>query len=226
MSDTIDEQRTARESTGYQNGTPEFIESFDTKLKRLQRRLDVSFIDFRVGRMGLKGDKAWATLLAYKDARVDMVRLDEVFGGEWANTFHRDSKGVLQCEISIFNRDLNQWVSRSSNGVPSNFESEKGEYSDAFKRAGFMWGIGRELYQFPMLFVYLFDDEFKKSGNKVEPTFRFKPNEWMWSLNWDHVDQSNRKTGLIHAKWTGSSGYRIKPTAMIPPQLAPKVEDK
>ena len=35
----------------------------------------------------------------------------------------------------------------------SNTEAEKGRASDAFKRAGFKWGIGRELYTAPFIWV-------------------------------------------------------------------------
>lgn len=208
-------ERMAQEGNGFQ-GNP------DNMMQRLQEKLDVSDIDFRVGRTGIQGSgpdaKAWGTLLAYKDSRVDMRRLDDVTNGLWKNTFHRDSKGVLQCEISIYMDSIGEWVSKVSNGVSSQFEAEKGEYSDAFKRAGFMWGIGRELYDLPELFFYFKNEEVSADDRgkkvKVNPTYKFKPNEWIWTLKWDHVDQIGN-LGLIHAKERGSTAYRIKPKSIF-----------
>jgi hypothetical protein len=57
-------------------------------------------------------------------------------------------------------------------------EKEKGEASDAFKRACFNLGIGRELYDYPMIQIKLTDSEFDKVSGK--PTFNFKLKEWIW----------------------------------------------
>ena len=144
------------------------------QLKELQKPLDVSDIDFRVQTVKANG----CSLLGYKDARVDMKRLDEAVGiGHWKNEFHRDSKGVLQCTISIYVDELKEWVSKSSNGTESFADSQKGEYSDAFKRAGFMWGIGRDLYDLPFIWVKWQEGEYNG-----KPTFNFKPNNWKWGV--------------------------------------------
>lgn len=153
------------------------------QLKALQKPLNVSDIDFRVQTVKEKG----CSLLGYKDARVDMKRLDEAVGiGRWKNEFHRDTKGILQCTISIYVDDLKQWVSKTSNGTESFADSQKGEYSDAFKRAGFMWGIGRELYDLPFIWVNFMQGEVTSAvvgGKKIwRPTFNFKPNEWTWAV--------------------------------------------
>lgn len=147
----------------------------------LQKPLDVKDIEFRVGEIrGKSVDSAWATILAYKNARVDMKRLDEATGGLWQNEYKRDSQGVLQCGIGIKMGD--EWVWKWSNGTESQFEKEKGEYSDAFKRAGFMWGIGRELYEFPLLLAQLNSAEVTQDGPKLKATFKFKPNNWTWTM--------------------------------------------
>lgn len=161
-------------------------------LKELQKPLEISDIDFRVGE--IRGSaKAYATILAYKDARVDMNRLDEVTGGLWQNKYERDSKGVLQCGIAIKIGD--EWVWKWSCGTPSTFEKEKGEYSDAFKRAGFMWGIGRELYDFPMLLAELTSDEARMEQGKWKATFKLKPTEWEWS--WEGKKLVAKQNGKI-----------------------------
>lgn len=149
-------------------------------LEGLQKPLEVNQIDFRAAEVRSE----WVTVLAYKDARVDMCRLDEVTNGMWQNEYKRDSQGVLQCGIGIKIGD--EWIWKWSNGVPSNFEKQKGEYSDAFKRAGFMWGIGRELYDYPRIFTKLQDDEITadKAG-KTKVSYKFKPNDWTWKIERD-----------------------------------------
>lgn len=157
------------------------------KLQKPLTRADIDFrvgadIDFRVGSVG-KGSTPFATILAYKDARTDMRILDEATDGMWQNEYRRDSKGILQCGIGIYYDS--QWVWKWSNGMPSNQEAEKGEYSDAFKRAGFMWGIGRDLYDVPQLFVTLREGEYYMEGTKVKATSKLKPNSWEWEISED-----------------------------------------
>jgi len=152
----------------------------------LQKPLEIKDVEFRVGEVRGKSDNAWATILAYKNARVDMKRLDEATGGLWQNEYRRDSKGVLQCGIGIKMGD--EWIWKWSNGTESSFQEEKGEYSDAFKRAGFMWGIGRELYDYPMLLVKLVDGEVTTdSQGKLKATYKLKPNEWAWEMTKDEI---------------------------------------
>lgn len=97
-------------------------------------------------------------LLLYKDARVDMNILDETVGASnWQNKFY-ENKGILFCSLGIntnFNKpDLpDRWVWKDDAGVESNTEAEKGNASDARKRAGFAWGIGRELYTAPFTWI-------------------------------------------------------------------------
>lgn len=113
-------------------------------------------VDFRVG--STKSPKG-VTVLAYKDARVDMRRLDEVTDGAWQVAYERDSKGSLiaaieiYCNIGTVKHPVYHWVRKTSNGSESNQDADKGQFSDAFKRAGFMWGIGRELYDMPFIFI-------------------------------------------------------------------------
>jgi len=112
------------------------------------RLLKPNEIDVRVGTINEKG----ATLLLYKDARVDMNILDETYPNAWKRT-HELINGNLFCTISVWNDDLKEWIPRQDVGVESNTEKEKGQASDAFKRAGFNFGIGRELYTAPFTWV-------------------------------------------------------------------------
>lgn len=111
------------------------------------RLLKADEIDVRVGSINEKG----ATLLLYKDARVDMNILDES-GVKWQRS-HELINGNLFCTISIWDDEIKDWISRQDVGTESNTEKEKGQASDAFKRAGFNWGIGRELYTAPFIWV-------------------------------------------------------------------------
>lgn len=91
-------------------------------------------------------------LLLYKDARVDMNILDETVGAEnWQRT-HELINGNLFCNIGI-KVNGGEWVWKQDVGTESNTEKEKGQASDSFKRAGFNWGIGRELYTSPFIWV-------------------------------------------------------------------------
>lgn len=106
-------------------------------------------IECRIQSVNDKG----AVLLLYKTARADMRILDEVVGSMNWQRHHDVVNGNLFCTISIYDPDKGQWVSKQDCGVPSNTQGEKGEASDAFKRAGFSWGIGRELYDSPFIWI-------------------------------------------------------------------------
>lgn len=105
-------------------------------------------------------------LLLYKDARVDMNILDETVGSANWQREHYECKGNLFCRVGINispTIDLSGtegiykiedcWVWKSDCGTESNTEAQKGEASDSFKRACFNWGIGRELYTAPFIWV-------------------------------------------------------------------------
>lgn len=102
------------------------------------------------------------SLLLYKDARCDMNILDETFEPEnWKNEY-QEVNGNLFCTISIWDEDKEQWISKQDAGAESNTEAKKGHASDAFKRAGFRWGIGRELYSAPFIWLTPKDGEIYK----------------------------------------------------------------
>jgi len=154
--------------------------------KELSRHLEFNEIDFLPKTIYKSGDLIQCTVLAYKDARVDMKILDEVVTPElWQNEFKRDSKGCLQCGIGIYNASISSWIWKWSNGTPSEYEAEKGEYSDALKRAGFMWGIGRHLYDFPSLKVTMNEKEYELVQDKYKAKPWFQPNSFKWSGDWN-----------------------------------------
>ena len=95
--------------------------------------------------------KGGVSLLLYKDARCDMNVLDETVGEmNWQKSYCRDNKN---CTVSIWDDEKKQWISKEDTGTESNTEAEKGLASDSFKRACFNWGIGRELYTAPFIWI-------------------------------------------------------------------------
>ena len=113
----------------------------------------------------VKGNKAQC--VAYIDARDVMDLLDRAIGIEnWKDSYHRDGERLV-CKLEL--KVNEEWVAKEDVGTESQFESEKGEYSDAFKRAGVKWGIGRFLYdlEFKWIDVDSAGKPVDKSGSRV-----------------------------------------------------------
>ena len=113
------------------------------------RDLKADEIEARVQSVTEKG----AILLLYKNARCDMNILDETFGSLNWKREHCFLDGKCYCTVSVWDEKKNQWVSKQDVGIESNQDAEKGQASDDFKRACFNWGIGRELYTSPFIFI-------------------------------------------------------------------------
>ena len=169
-------------------------------LKKLSEPLTVGQIEFRVQSINNGG---YATILAYKDARVDMQRLDDVCGQlNWRREHSRDNKN---CTISVYDENRDQWVSKEDTGTESNAEAEKGLASDSFKRAGTNWGIGRELYAYPHISIKLNKDEYyttkyfdkfkKKEVEKSKASWGLKLKEWDW-----YSEFTNGKISFLAAR--------------------------
>lgn len=111
------------------------------------RDLKADEIECRVAQAKPNG----VSLLLYKDARCDQNILDETVGAmNWMRAHTRDN---ANCIVSIWDEKKQQWISKEDTGTESNTEKEKGLASDSFKRACFNWGIGRELYTAPFVWV-------------------------------------------------------------------------
>lgn len=121
--------------------------SGDIDLKKLYKPFSAKDINWRVQRCGItsKG-KPWAMVLAYIDGRAVMNRLDRVCKPQnWQDKIRSLENGKTFCELSI--KIDGEWVTKTGVADETNIEGAKGGASDALKRAGVKWGIGRYLYK-------------------------------------------------------------------------------
>ena len=158
------------------------------------RRLEKSEVECRVSTAMVRADgRVSATYLLYKDARVDMRILDEHFGPMNWQREHCLIGDRLYCTISIYDESKGVWIKKQDVGTESNAEPEKGQASDAFKRAAFNVGIGRELYTAPYISVDLEVGEYstykdsKTQKDKVTP----KLNLYVRELGYDEKGNIN-----------------------------------
>jgi hypothetical protein len=120
-------------------------------------------------------NKPSAQCIAYIDARDVMDLLDEVVGvDKWQDDYkfiedgkdkNGDNKYRVMAGLGIKCGD--EWVWKWDTGTESQTEGEKGQVSDAFKRAGVKWGIGRFLYSLGIKYVPA--NEVKTSSNYPYP---------------------------------------------------------
>ena len=117
------------------------------------RLLNANEIEVKVKQVKENG----CVVLLYKTARTDMDLLDETYGAENWQCAYEEIKENLYCKIGVWSEKLAQWIWKQDCGIESREDGEgnekKGEASDAFKRAGFKWGIGRELYTAPFIWI-------------------------------------------------------------------------
>lgn len=145
------------------------------------RKLRADEIECRIGSISKEGKGL--SLLLYKDARCDMNILDETVGCmNWKREHDRDNKN---CIVSLWDSEKNQWVSKEDTGTESNTEAEKGLASDSFKRACVNWGIGRELYTAPFIWVNSKNANIKQVKDKFACYDKFKVEKITYKANGD-----------------------------------------
>jgi len=167
---------------------------------KLNDPLKISEVDFRVQSINKGG---YATILVYKDARVDMQRLDDVVGiYNWKREHTRDNKN---CIISLWDEKKSQWISKEDTGTESMTEKDKGLASDSFKRAGFNWGIGRELYDYPQISIKLTSDEWELKDGRPKQKFGLKLRDWKWCSEFT----DDKLTYLAAKDQNGNVRYRF-----------------
>jgi len=145
-------------------------------IKDLQKPLPIESIDFRIQSINKGG---YATILAYKDARVDIKILNDVCGVLGWKREHTNNNH--NCIVSIWDSSNKHWVSKEDTGTESNVEKAKGLASDSFKRACFNLGIGIELYDYPIISIKLDKGfEWDLFNDKPRQLFGLKLKEWVW----------------------------------------------
>lgn len=182
------------------------------------RKLTADELEARVATVSEKG----CSVLIYKNARVDMAVLDETVGPMNWQRNHREEKGNLFCGIGIYDEERGQWVWKWDCGAESFTEKEKGEASDSFKRAGFNWGIGRELYTCPFIWFNAADINMKQRNGKWTTYDHFNVTEIVYEGNKvSRLVVVNEKTGAQFA-WSLNEGTK-RTGGYI--EEAPKVTD-
>lgn len=137
------------------------------------RLLRADEIECRVGTINERG----LSLLLYKDARVDQKILDEAFGMYGWERTHQSIEGNLYCTVRIWDSEKSQWIEKQDVGTTSYTEKEKGQASDAFKRACVNVGIGRELYTAPFIWIPSSKANIQKRDNRYTTSERFQVRE-------------------------------------------------
>lgn len=135
----------------------------------IPRLLKHDEIECRIGTINEKG----LSLLLFKDARVDQKILDETYTPTGWKRSHQVIDGNLYCTVEIWDEDKKQWIAKQDVGVASYSEKEKGAASDSFKRACFNWGIGRELYTGPFIWIPASLVAIQQRGDKCYCNERF-----------------------------------------------------
>lgn len=183
------------------------------------RLLNAEDIDCRVGTVKketVNGQQVvkFITLLLYKNARVDMNILDEVYGKMNWQRKHEFKDGKLYCTVSVYDGDKQEWIDKEDVGTESNADAEKGQASDSFKRACVNWGIGRELYTAPFIIVH------PLNGEKIQYT-KFSVSEVEYNSNNEIVKLTIvDNNGVI--RWTTEKNVNTKQNApATPPPPAP-----
>lgn len=134
------------------------------------RLLRAEEIECRVGTISAKG----LSLLLFKDARVDQKLLDETFTPMGWRRSHQEIGGNLYCTVSVWDKEKEQWIDKQDVGTMGNSEKEKSQASDSFKRACFNWGIGRELYTAPFIWVPADRVRITANGERFSTNERFR----------------------------------------------------
>ena len=148
------------------------------------------------------------SLLPYKDARVDQRILDETFGPFGWKRSHQSIEGNLYCTVEIHDKETGEWVAKQDVGTMSYSEKEKGQASDSFKRACFNWGIGRELYTAPFIWIPAGKAAitFKEDQNKVK---RFYCND-RFSVSSIRYSDDREISALVIVNESGEPVYELK----------------
>jgi hypothetical protein len=171
------------------------------------RRLNADEIECRVQSNKDNG----CILLLYKNARCDMNILDETVGQMNWQRDHKELKGVMYAGVGIYDTERGSWVWKWDCGSESNTDAQKGEASDSFKRACVNWGIGRELYTAPFIWINRNDYEVIDKTNKCKDSFRVGEIGYDDAGNISYLTIFNKRTDKkVYSYSTGKKETPIK----------------
>ncbi len=157
------------------------------------RLLRAEEIECRIAMVNEKG----VSLLLFKDARVDQKLLDETFTPFGWKRSHQVIDGNLYCTVEVWDKEKEQWIGKQDVGTMSYAEKEKGQASDSFKRACFNWGIGRELYTAPFIWIPAGRAMIQKKER--EQKYFTYDRFHVWSISYDEEGKINAVT-IINQK--------------------------
>lgn len=164
-----------------------------------RRLLKPKEICCRVQQISEKG----LSLLLYVTSRAGQNILDETYGPLGWKREHKEIDGNLYCTISVWNNDTGQWISKEDVGTESYTEKEKGKASDSFKRACVNWGIGRELYSAPYIYISAKDCSIKEKNGKYMTYDKFHVKVVSYN-DMDEIDSLeivNQDLKTVYQKW-------------------------
>ena len=188
-----------KKESGNEMGQKEAVDKLGCE-KAFVRLLRADEIECRVSTINERG----LSLLLFKDARVDQKILDETFTPfGWKRT-HQIIDGNLYCTVEIWDSEKCQWISKQDVGTTSYSEKEKGQASDSFKRACFNWGVGRELYTAPFIWIGAGHATIQKKDNKFTTSDRFS----VQSISYNEQREIN---ALVIVNGKGFKVFEMKP---------------
>ncbi len=183
--------------------------------KSIVRLLKADEIECRAAAVTEKG----VSLLLYKDARVDQKILDETFGAFGWKRSHQYIGESLYCTVEIYDKESGTWVAKQDVGTTGYTEKEKSLASDSFKRACFNWGIGRELYTAPFIFIPADKTDVKKREERYVCNDHFSIRSIEYGTDRDI-------TGLIIANGSGKVVYEYRAEGAVKKGKEPGLSDK
>jgi hypothetical protein len=192
-------------------------------LAKLKEPFPVNLVSWRVGATNAKRNNGKATsgiALAYIDARDVMERLDAVCGPEGWQAIHPHANGKTSCRIGIKIGD--EWVWKENGAGDSEESAEKGAFSDSFKRAAVLWGIGRYLYDVANIWVDL--DDWKKIKNTRDPKLTKALEQAAKGIRSEPEPEPEIKEENPTKKWLADAGDKLK-TLKNPEEIQNFVRD-
>ena len=172
-----------------------------------KRYLKPKEINCRVQQIKEKG----LSLLLYVTSRAGQNILDELYGPLGWKREHQLIDDNLYCTISVYDEKTGQWISKQDVGTESYTEKEKGRASDSFKRACVNWGIGRELYSAPFIWIDKKQVDIKEKNGKYMTYDKF----YVKSISYkndeiDSLEIVNHKLETVYIKWPSKTIDSVK----------------